>query len=314
MLLSFECEHILIWRGRDWKSSIEPNEGLKGLQEVKADGIASGPSAAPSPSVPNLCIMEANCDDLKTTLSPIYSNETQGNRVLTEFGAEDIMSSVPATSVVASHEVLTEKNIDELVRSPIFPGSCDNHSEALNQTVESEIVLDGLVESQRTLENTEHIDTVLDFSLEVPQPHERLNNTKSTTDEQMSFDMPCTEGIMLLRKQAVENGMAVVLDDHSLDADNVFKKAVAFAKTAPTGPVFHRRPKQLGVEKNKDLECDDSGVKEASVVIGTEITVSSLRDERKTSRSKRMEDIKADYLNVVPQGNLRVDELAKLLA
>ncbi|KAI3447014.1 hypothetical protein Pfo_003679 [Paulownia fortunei] len=314
VLLSFECEHILIWRGRDWKSSMEPNESLKRLEEVKADVVTSGLLASQSPSVPSLCVMEAKSNDLKRSLSPTYSNEeSQGNSELTKVGVEDIMSKVTDASVMASHAVLNGESIDESERSPVFRGSCGNHSEAFNQTVEREIVLDGLVESQLTLENTECSATVSGLSSVVPQPHEQFNNKKNA-DEQMNFSMPCTEGILLLRKQAVENGMAFMLDDHSLDVDTVFKKAVAFAKTAPTGPVFSHRPKQLAVQKNKEQECDDSGPKEAPVVLGTEITISGRRDERKASRNEKMKDIKADYLNVVPQGSLRVDELAKLLA
>lgn len=48
----------------------------------------------------------------------------------------------------------------------------------------------------------------------------------------------------------------------------------------------------------------------------SELMLASRRrdDGRKKSTSRKMEDIKADYLNIVPQGNLRVDELAKLLS
>ncbi|KAH6759550.1 hypothetical protein C2S52_022942 [Perilla frutescens var. hirtella] len=304
VLLSFEGEHILIWRGRDWISSIGPTESLKG--EVKTD-VASAPSPSilnsgkhddleqaisltygsnaksPSPSILN----SEKHDEQAISLTSSSNDKSQGDGVLTE----DAMSLVPDISDVASHQVWTDSSID---RSATPPG--DDHSEACNPAAENEIELDGsLVNTGSTSVN--------------PQAHEQLNN------EQMSPDVPCTEEIVLLMKQAVENGMALMLDDDSLDADIVFKKAVALAKTAPMGPVFRRRAKQLGVgvEKRKLQECDDSLVKEAPVDnIASEIRV---RDERKISTtSKKMEEIKADYLNVVPQGNLRVDELAKLLS
>lgn len=303
VLLSFEREHLLIWRGQDWKSSLEPTESLKGLEEVKTD-VASGLSAAPSPSILNSCISEDKRDDLET-ISPTCSNEKSlGDGLLTEAGAEDTMSLLPDISVVASHQVRTDTSIDKSVASP---GSGDYRSEPCNQTAESELELDGSMESQRAPENTDNIAAVFDSA---------LVGTESN-NEQMSPQKPCTEEIILLRKKAVENGMAVMLDRDSLDADIVFRRAVAFAKTAPTGPVFGRRAKQLAVEKNKKVELDESGSKEAQVVIASEIRVRSRRDERKcstSSSSKKMEDIKGDYLNVVPQGNLRVDELAKLLA
>ncbi|KAL8498293.1 hypothetical protein ACS0TY_021569 [Phlomoides rotata] len=305
VLLSFEYEHILIWRGLDWKSSIKPTVSLNESQDVKTDGVTLGLSAASSSSVPNLSILEATFDDLGSTLTSTTGyEESPTASILTEFGADDIMSNESASSFVASHEATTEKILDESLRSSVSTSSCGNHPQLLDQTVESDAVLDGLVESQMTLENTESVAAL-------------LNNTSSSA-EQMGLNEACTEGIMLLRNEAVENGMAVVLDDDSLDGDSVFKKAVAFGKTAPTGPVFrHHRPKQLGVEKGKEKDCDGSvwGVKEASSVVIVADTVSSGRDERKSRRrSKQMEDIKGDFLNVVPQGNLRVDELAKLLA
>ncbi|KAK6151831.1 hypothetical protein DH2020_014466 [Rehmannia glutinosa] len=297
VLLSFECEHILVWRGRDWQSLLEPDESLKGLQEVKDDDVASELLASPSPSDPSLCIMEDKPNDLEISLSPTYSNEeSQGNSEYTEVEAEDIIAKVPDAPVIASHAVLNGDGIiDESEKSPVFPGSFyGDPSEAFNQTVGNDA----------TLENTERAATV-------------LNYTKNADEEMNLSSVPCTEGILLLREQAVENGMALVLDDHNLDADTVFKKSVDFAKTAPTGPVFSLQRKQLAVQKNKEQERDDnsgSKEKEAGAALGTEVTVPGRRNERKTSRNEKLKDIKADYLNVVPQGNLRIDELAKLLA
>ncbi|KAK4432997.1 CRS2-associated factor 1, chloroplastic [Sesamum alatum] len=313
VLLSFECEHILIWRGRDWKSSLmEPDENPKGLQEVTADVVAKELSASPSPSDQNLSLMDINSSE--TSLYPTDSNEESlGNSKLDEVEVEDIVSEITDVSVTASHAVLTGESVDDSGRFPVSRGSTGNNSEASNQTLENEIVSDGLVESQMRLENNESSATVLDLSSVVPQPQEQLTNP-ANADELANLSTPWTEGILLLRKQAVESGMALVLDDHSLDADIVFKKAVAFAKSAPDGPVFSRRPKQLAIQKHKEQECHDSAPEEAPPVLRAEITVSGRRDDRKTSRKGNIKDIKTDYLNVVPQGNLRVDELAKLLA
>ncbi|PIN09173.1 hypothetical protein CDL12_18241 [Handroanthus impetiginosus] len=246
VLLSFENEHILIWRGRDWKSSLEPNQSLTGSQEIKADVEVSGLSAPPSPSS---CIVEANSSDLEA------SSSKQNTELTKEVEEEPIISEVPDTSVIV-----------------------ESDSEACNQSVKSEIV----------------------------EPQTRLETTKNA-DEQMNLTKPCTEGILLLRKEAAENGLAFLLEnDDRLDADTVFKRAVAFAKTAPAGPVFTHRPKKsLPAETNKKQECDE----------GIEIiAVSGRRNERKSHRVEKLEDVKGDYLNVVPTGNLRVDELAKLLA
>lgn len=251
VLISFEREHILIWRGPHWKSSIEPAKILKPLEEVKTD-------LAPT-SILNSEKHDDNDDDdvLEKTISPTSSNE-------------------PDISV-----------IDD-------PSEAEAEAEACSQTTASEIELND------TVKNTEAV------------------TKSSSVDLGPSLDFSCTEGVMLLRKRAVEKGMAVVLDHDSLDADIVFKEAVAFAKTAPMGPRYPHRSKQLAAEKDEQRrESDESRVKEATVdKTPSQLMVASRRrdDGRKNSTSRKMEDIKADYLNIVPQGNLRVDELAKLLS
>ncbi|KAK4479136.1 hypothetical protein RD792_014647 [Penstemon davidsonii] len=280
VLVSFENEHILLWRGRDWKSSyMLPEEGPKGLHEEQLFGSPS--------SVPYLSIVKSNDNNLDTSSSVSSGNgELEETSDLTEVPVKDSVAT--DVSLVASHSALNDESIDK-------SESFDNHSEALDESVEFKTELSGLVESEPGLEYTEKADEVM-----------KLNSAS-------------TEQVLLLRKQAVENGMAFVLDIDSLDADIVFTKTVEFAKTAPVGPVFRRRSTQLAVQRIKEQECDDGSVsKETPVVLGTKVTAlgrnGERRGERKISRNHKMEDIKADYLNVVPQGNLRVDELAKLLS
>ncbi|KAL3825182.1 hypothetical protein ACJIZ3_021211 [Penstemon smallii] len=276
VLVSFENEHILLWRGRDWKSSyMLAEESPKGLHEEQLFGSPS--------SVPYLSMVKSNDSNLDTSSSLSSGNgELEETSDLTEVQVKDSVAT--DVSLVASHSALNDESIDK-------SESSDNHSVASDESVEFKTELSGLVESKPSLENTEKADEVV-----------KLNSAS-------------TEQVLLLRNQAVENGMAFVLDNDSLDADIVFTKTVEFAKTAPVGPVFRRRSTQLAVQKIKEKERDDdSGSKETPVVLGTKITALGRKGERKISRNHKMEDIKADYLNVVPQGNLRVDELAKLLS
>ncbi|XP_047969988.1 CRS2-associated factor 1, chloroplastic [Salvia hispanica] len=255
VLISFEHEHILIWRGPEWKSSIEPINNLRVAEEVKTDTASEIPPA-PSTSIPNsLSIIEDKHDDLESTISPTYNDEKpQGDSVLPEAGVEETMSFAPEIS----------------------PITVDDSSEEAEACSQSEVELDGSVDSIAAV------------------------------------SVACTEEIIQLREQAVEKGVAVMLDRDSLDADIVFKKAVALAKTAPEVPNYRQRAKELREEKRKLQQREDSGVKEAPVdIVAPKLTVRSRRGERV---AKKMEEIKADYLNVVPQGNLRVDELAKLLS
>ncbi|CAA0838628.1 CRS2-associated factor 1- chloroplastic [Striga hermonthica] len=246
VLLSFEQEHMLMWRGRDWKSVMELGESRTSLQQGTNNVKASELLAPSSPTVPSSIDKE---NIFETRLKPLSAS----------FSGEDNL-------------------------------------QAPNQIVESD-----------TMENNGSGETA--FSISPVVSFERLNST----NEQMNSSMPCTEGILLLREQAVESGMAFLLDDRTLDADTVFKESVAFAKTAPAGPVFRWRHKEklaAAAEENKEQDCDGLD----GAVLGMQSTVSVRRNERKTDINENMKEIKADYLNVVGQGSLGVDELAKLLA
>lgn len=193
VLISFEREHILIWRGRDWKSSIEPTKILKPLEEVKTDAART--------SIVNT--EKHDNDDLEETISPTFSNK-------------------PDISIV--HD----------------PSEAE--AEAGSQTTASERELNDTMENTLPASEIELNDTVENTEAVTKSP---------SVDLGPSLDFSCTERIMLLRNRAVEKGMAVMLDHDSLDADIVFKEAVAFAKTAPMGPRYPHRSKQLAAEKKE---------------------------------------------------------------
>lgn len=124
----------------------------------------------------------------------------------------------------------------------------------------------------------------------------------------------CTEGVLSLLKQAVEDGGAVVLDDSHLDDDIIYQKAVACAQSAPPGPVFRhrRRPRKVSLRK---VEVQSSEKEETKNLESVEIEILSdkERSQKRGSKSRKRSDLEV-LNNVVPQGSLRVDELAKLLA
>ncbi|KAL2553693.1 CRS2-associated factor 1 [Forsythia ovata] len=315
VLISFEYEHILIWRGRYWRSSLpELEDGPKEVQEVKFDSVALAKPAvsALSSSVPTVSIVNPN--DLNTSVSSTCGNvESKRISEFSEAGVEDLLSTVNMSSE-ASEAVLTVQSINGTERSPVHAGYSGDDSEAFIERSESEMSLDGLVESKGNRGSSAGTENLLELSSVVPHDNDKVKDTKNI-DELVSLSPPWTEGVLLLLKQAVECGRAILLDDHCLDADNVFKMTVAFAKTAPTGPVFRHGPKKKAVQRGEKKESSDLELKEAAAVAGTEIAVPGRREsERKSSRNEKMKDIKADYLNVAPQGSLRVDELAKLLA
>jgi hypothetical protein len=128
-------------------------------------------------------------------------------------------------------------------------------------------------------------------------------------NEPARLSAPCIEGVLLLRKQAVDNGSAIILDDDSLDGDIIYQSAVAFAKSAPPGPVFRHQPRKVAVQKLEEQKTEDLKVMDDTRV------PSEKRSEKKSGNDKRRKDFDLVYdQDVVTQGSLRVDELAKLLA
>lgn len=139
---------------------------------------------------------------------------------------------------------------------------------------------------------------------ELQDSPEMLQNHNDLT----KLSSPWTEEVIALWKDAIEGGMAAVLDDSSLDADIVYKKAVALTQSAPRGPVFRHRRRKVPIQKVEPTKTEDMDVGEVVVLSEKE------GSGRKRSINRRLKGIKEDYLNVVPKGTLGVDELAKLLA
>jgi hypothetical protein len=118
---------------------------------------------------------------------------------------------------------------------------------------------------------------------------------------------PCMKGISLLLEQAVEQGSALVLDKDSLDADNIYRTTVSFAESAPPGPVFmiHRKV-AVEVQKSDKQEAPTLETRETT-------TVTAKGKKGRSPRIGRKENFDERFMNLVPQGTLGVDELAKLL-
>ncbi|KAJ9551124.1 hypothetical protein OSB04_015169 [Centaurea solstitialis] len=219
VLISFEHEHILVWRGREWKSMFSQENDPQGAKHPDID------------------------IDIDTDI--------------------DVAESSP-------EGVTKEEN-----------GKTEFINSTLDETTD--------IESE-TLDSSE-------------------DETESLLSENTS-DRDCLEGVAALLKQAVHDGLAVVLDDSYLDADTVYAKAVAFAQSAPPGSSFrHPRPKKAVTHIEEKQEAEETDGKE--VVIASERKKGEKTSQ--ISHRTRKKDLKENYLDITPQATLRVDELAKLL-
>lgn len=327
MLISFENEHILMWRGQGWKSSLpELKSNAEGVKKFEADTATSvGPILAgqaeslttTTSSVSNSIKMNTSIEDLNPN-SGSWSNEdvdSDRSREPREEVIGDLTSSVTSALLYEmdeSQHISCPVDLNGLMdvngSIGVMDGSPSYHSDMITPSPGSETRLGSSVSNDNYSEPPSNIPSTFNKFEDVSENTEHIAELPSSI-------APSVEGVSLLLKQAVESGSAVVLEDSSLDADAVYEKAVALAKSAPPGPVFRRQPKNVLVQGCDKHKSDDLEVKEADKASEKEVIASSRTGIlKKNSRSRSMKDIREDYLNTVPQGSLRVDELAKLLA
>ncbi|KAL7189454.1 hypothetical protein ACSBR1_039158 [Camellia fascicularis] len=316
VLISFEREHILMWRGRDWKSSFPKLVDDSDAKNSETDGAIPIASHLEGQVVTALSIPKSeeltSLATLGTSTSPMCSEDVlieEHDGASTE--AEDqlpevndmsslVSDSVSNTSHIYGSEIpttLTEPLIESHGSKTTSRGAGSDNDESTGY----DISIESVSSSENQL-NHLSVDPVTCSKLQ--ETSETMPNLSDLT----SLSSPCTEGVLVLWKEAIESGTAIVVDDSSLDSDTVYRKAVALAKSAPPGPVFRHRRRKVVVQKFEKQKTEDSEVKE--VVIVSERRGS----ERKSSTNYRVKDAKEDFLGVVPKGSLRVDELAKLLA
>ncbi|KAF5742992.1 hypothetical protein HS088_TW09G01054 [Tripterygium wilfordii] len=340
VIMSFKYEHLLIWRGRNWKSSHpEPEDDNKEAEESNTESVISitasaegQDSSASSSQVLSFQDMSTNL--LDTSTSPVGSDKwrkdlcaSKENMSETAFSAISTVQEErkESTSDIADCsddklEAMTS-NTESTSISAFMVGdnelSKDSHDSCEHGTTWSDIqsttgestgsplVSDTKPAGVRSRENE------LESSVAGSLNHERSQDVSGNPEKS---SVAYTEGVLRLWRQAIENGSAVVLDDASLDADIVYWKAMRFAQSAPPGPIFEHHPRWVASQKGDEKESSsDSKVKEVPTVAKKNKSKKDLKlnIERKIVRT---DDLDGQYLDIVPKGCLGVDELAKLLA
>lgn len=316
VLISFEREHILMWRGRDWKSSFPKLVDDSDAKNSETDGAIPIASHLEGQVVTALSIPKSgeltSLATLGTSTSPMCSEDVlieehdgANTQAEDQFPEVNDMSSLVSDSVTNTSHIygseipttLTEPSIEShgSKTTSHSAGSDNDESTAYDISIES-------VSSSENQLNHLSVDPVTCSKLQ--ETSETVPNLSDLT----SLSSPWTEGVLVLWKEALESGTAIVVDDSSLDSDIVYRKAVALAKSAPPGPVFRHRRRKVVVQNFEKQKTEDSEVKEVVIV------AQRRGSERKSSTNYRVKDVKEDFLGVVPKGGLRVDELAKLLA
>lgn len=264
VLISFEYEHILMWRGREWKSSFPTPEGYS------KDNASSADRACEESPLPVISKQEVL---VKTSPPPVQENEVCGVA-----DPDSISREVDGNKITVGSE---SSEVDE-----------SEDAKSINAAAARPNVV---VEESETTVETEKLHNVSEALPDQTQP------TRSMS--------PCTEQVLLLSRQAVETGRALILDTNSLDADIAYQRAFALAKTAPPGPIFRHRPRRAA--SKKIVKEEDRNVHAESVPSST---LTGRGNKERDPKIRRKKELDEPHLNVLPHGSLRVDELAKLLA
>nr|GMD01846.1 CRS2-associated factor 1, chloroplastic [Ipomoea batatas] len=318
VLLSFEQEHILMWRGREWKSSIpeakdKPNRGMETVANNPPIAAVSEDQESSSPScIPSLSVTDTSSDHLSESTSLMGSEDAKIGRS-NDGKAEELEDHKSESTVITSVESCTASTLERVSESHAL------HTESS----ENERILDdsSLLPEEEELEITSD-DKQQSEALSPAPLNEEKQQAESETPQNDSNNLgstnkPWTEGVLLLRNQAIESGSALILDDSCLDADIVYKRAVDLANSAPPGPVFRYPHKKLADQPTNKQETGDLEAKERTKpIIGPKkekekgIVLVQRVTERKVLRKDRtVKGSREDNLN----SGLRLDELAKLL-
>lgn len=320
-----------MWRGRDWLSSLredrdnpERRKGSESGNAANTNQSFEGQVVASTSGSPSLPITEMNTWNLSPKTSPLGEEDAEFVRSdrTKEDRSEDhyLESSNKVPLDVCS---VTTTGISESEIPLVYAGDTGDNFRILSDCRECKTRLDdSVVDPENELGSaSDDVENKSDSSSLVPLTGYKVHSLLVDTNQNcqlVSSITPWTEGILLLWKQAIESGSAVLLDDSSIDADIVYQRAVALSKSAPPGPVFQHQPKKVSVRRRGEEETGDlevgctkdtpASLRKETVVSGNKVTSTM------STRKEKLKGIREDYLNVVQKGSLGVDELAKLLA
>ncbi|CAD5193560.1 unnamed protein product [Musa acuminata subsp. malaccensis] len=329
VLLSFEYEHILMWRGKNWKSTLLPQEDNS---NEAAEHITTDPTAAPSRSSNNTLSTDQDIMDQVVGTSP---NKEPCISLSTKDAAFDEHPREVETECMSKSEEIDQLSRETANRLNDVVHQTSNSSTVIDQDASIAICHDisssGAEYSSKELfqDESKHL-SYLGEKAEHSAVHvgptrhddmDRCTRLDNASGESVGLEMEesdclpsgsCLEGVMLLLRQAVDSGTAVILDDSCLDANIVYERSVALAKTAPPGPIFQHRIKKVSVQTTEQENSDKSEEQDIEVEV---ISDSNTRiSGKKNFRSCRRDNLQDILPDVVPHGSLGVDELAKLLA
>ncbi|KAJ1282408.1 hypothetical protein BS78_03G049700 [Paspalum vaginatum] len=334
ILVSFEFEHVLMWRGRDWKSSLPPLEDID-FEVTREQEHFSAKERNETAIHSGTVLTETELVGTATSVN--YCNQGEGEEISKDsmkpkHGSDMVLgSATEAPGLFHSAGVSGTKPSEDtaLESSPLNP-VCDSMDPSLKSVSHGHSIPSDKGEGRDLVENPLDHSAVSEHSPDVLEQHpgassigdhleakrkgnegiksmDDLNNSGSKVPSYM-------EGVLCLLEQAIDSGRALVLsEDEFVDLDLVYQKSVAFTKSIPRGLVFERAQRKPIARRNES----DKYVRTKKHPVENKAPSSHVenKDNANGGLAMRTNDRAQEFLSdVVPQGTLRVDELAKLLA
>uniref|UniRef100_A0A7N0ZWH6 CRM domain-containing protein n=1 Tax=Kalanchoe fedtschenkoi TaxID=63787 RepID=A0A7N0ZWH6_KALFE len=314
VLVSFENEHILMWRGREWKSSLLSPEvnstGSESHDAVMTSPLSEAPEISPL-TIPDTSVAGED-QGITSPSNPMGSEDAikdSGPHVIFKLDDQPFVSASAVSEVIQCEETKTRLQ------------------ESFN-TADSELGRDYSV----TCSDNEKIAAEEDaFTCPGETKDTRVSHMERSTSmarvgslEPPKLNDPI-EAVKLLWQNALEQGRALLLEDAPLDADIVHGRAVLFSQSAPPGPVFMFYPRrapyiksecQEATEMPQQLEANDvdNEAKEEIRPVQLPLPPQKRSSDRKSIRSQINKEVFKEDPKYAARGTLGVDELAKLLA
>ncbi|KAJ4824900.1 hypothetical protein Tsubulata_007213 [Turnera subulata] len=212
VLISFELEHILMWRGKNWKSSL--TKPVNGTEEVKESTTEMHPSEQNRFEI--LSVEDASDSEIETSTYQMDSEEQeQALRIIETDVSRAAMDSSSVSDIIYDGKITPEADKptsanteSEVVESTFSSEGIQQRTECTNENSAS-----SLVRSNSPLGNAANTEKLQDAA------------EAQTSTEPAETSAPCMKDVLKLLNDAVESGSAVVLGNDDLDADIVYQKA-----------------------------------------------------------------------------------------
>ncbi|KAF8728838.1 hypothetical protein HU200_018124 [Digitaria exilis] len=301
VLLSFEFEHILMWRGRDWKSSLPPLEE-NNFEVTKAQEQFSGEEFNENVRHSGTVLTKIELADIAT--SHKNCNLDEGELKLRGTMKSNHESDMVPSSAVEVPGLFHSAGLSGTEPSADTPSECSPINPVVDHSPRSDQCPDDLEPHPGVTSIGEDLGT-----------KRKDNKGVEGMDVLNSSKVPSyMVGVLCLLEQAIDSGRALVLtEDEFVDSDLVYQKCVAFTKSIPRELVFKHTQSKPSARRNGP----DKHVRIKKHFAENKLSSSHVEEKDNSNEGlaiQRNSHAQKFLSDVVPQGTLRVDELAKLLA